>query len=193
MKKKILAVLTLVFVLAGCGVSAKEYGNELQATADEILDNSDEVGNILNMYSTVWSYSIQSKGAIPVEEMMQVTGFDEETVRENFEINVADNIPNDFSINIHSLVAYYESTGKLKEIEEKSNEIKEQISDLNNPKDEFESAYSELLDMYDLSKQYINMATDPNGSLQDFNTNKNELSNNILSKYNRLEVVMPSN
>lgn len=192
MKKKIVAILALVFVLVGCGVSAEEYGNSLQETADEIIENSENVEEILNMYSKVWDYSIQNRGAIPIEEMMVVTGFDEKTVREAFEINIADNVPNDFSKNIHSLVSYYESTGKLKEIEEKSSEIKEQISDLNNPKDEFESAYNEVLDMYDLSKQYINLATDPSGSLQDFNTNKNELSNGILSKYNRLEVVMPN-
>lgn len=192
MKKKIVAILALMFVLVGCGVSSEEYSNDLQSTADEILENSTEIEDVLNMYSKVWDYSIQSRSAIPIEEMMAVTGFDEETVREAFEINIADNVPNDFSINIHSLVSYYEGTGKLKEIEEKSNETKEQISDLNNPKDEFESAYNEILDMYDLSKQYLNMALDPSGSLQDFNTNKNELSSDILSRYNRLEVVMPN-
>lgn len=191
MKKKIVTILALLFVLVGCGVSAEEYSDSLQETANEILNYSSETEEILIMYSKVWDYSIQSRGAIPVEEIMQVTELDENTVREAFEINTAGNIPNDFSTNIHSLVSYYANTGKLEEIEEKSNEIKEQISDLDNPKGEFESAYNDLLNMYDLSKQYINMATDPNGSLQDFNEHKNELSNEILNKYNHLEVAIP--
>lgn len=192
MKKKIVAILALMFVLVGCGVSAEEYGNELQGVAEEILDNSAEVEDILGNYSEVWSYSIKSRGAIPVKVMAQVAGLDEEDIEAHFEVNSANNVPDDFSANVHSLVSYYEETGKIKEIEGKSDDIKEQISELNNPKDDFESAYNEVLDMYDLSKQYINLATDPSGSLQDFNTNKNELSDDILSKYNRLEVVMPN-
>lgn len=193
--KKIFYVLFLSFILVtlvGCGNNSAEYQSDLNGVADKILENSADIEEILNAYSSIWSYSIESKGAIPVDSMMAKTGLDKDTVEKHFVINNAGNIPDDFSTNIHSLNLYYTETGALGEIEQVSDEIKEKINGLNNPSDEYEKAYDEVLDMYTYSEEYIEMALNPSGSLQSFNEAKNQLSSDILSQHKRIEAIMPS-
>ena len=180
-------------MLAGCNSEeTTSYRSDLQSVADKMLENGATVETLLYQYSKVWSYSIESKGAIPVQEMMALTGFSEDTVRDHFEINGAGNITDDFSTNIHSLNLYYVSIGSLEEIEEASKDIKSKITELNEPPEGYEKVYGEILDMYTYSEEYIEMALNPNGSLQSFNQNKNQLSSDILSKHKRIEATMPS-
>jgi len=194
--KKVSFVLLLsvsLIALVGCGnKKSAEYRADLQDVASKLLDNSAKTEEILDQYATVWSYSIKSKGAIPVQEMSTLTGFEQDVIEEYFEINTAGNIPEDFSTNIHSLNTYYEGTGQLEEIKNTSDDIKNKITELNEPPTEYEKVYDEVLDMYNLSEEYIEMALNPNGSLQSFNEDKNQLSNDIVSKYKRIEVIMPS-
>lgn len=194
--KRVLTVLFLsviLFTLAGCdSKKTAEYRTDLQNVAGAMLDNASKAEEIVEYYAIVWNHSIKSRGAIPVEEMSTVTGIEQDVIQEYFEINNAGNIPNDFSINIHSLNAYYEGTGQLEEIKNTSDDIKNKISELNEPPKEYKKVYDEVLDMYNLSEKYIEMALNPSGSLQSFNEDKKQLSDDIVSKYKRIEVIMPS-
>lgn len=193
MKKALFSFIIIVLFLVGCGnKAAEEYKTSIQEVADNILENSSKAESILNQYASVWSYSIESKGAIPVENMAAKTGFEQSDIEEHFEINSIGNIPDDFSSNIHSMISYYTSNGDLAEIEEASKEIKEKINELNNPPTEYEKAYDEVLDMYTYSEEYIGLALNPTGSLQSFNESRNQLTNDILSKHKRIEAVLPS-
>ncbi len=193
--KKGIALLLLASFLALVGCNNKEgeaYKKDLQDVADKMLDNAAEVEVILDQYATVWDRSIKSKGAIPVEEMSTVTGFEQDVVEEYFEINAAGNIPKDFSTNIHSLNSYYDGTGKLKEIQDASDDVKTKINELNKPPEGYKKVYDELLDMYTYTEEYLEMALNPSGSLQSFNEGKNQLTSDISSKYKRVEAVMPN-
>lgn len=191
--KKAFFILLFSVVLAGCNSgAAAEYGSDIQSVADQMLDNAAEAEEILNQYAVVWEHTIKSGGAIPVEEMTALTGFDQDLIMEHFEINAAGNIPDDFSININSLNAYYNDSGDLESIEETSEDIKNKINELNGPPEEFAKAYDELLDMYTYTAEYIEMALSPDGSLQSFNEKVNQLSSDIASKYKRIEAVMPN-
>lgn len=193
MKKLLFLIIVSLIVLAGCNSEeTTSYRSDLQSVADKMLENGTTVETLLDQYSKVWSYSIESKGAIPVQDMMALTGFSEDKVRDHFEINGAGNITDDFSTNIHSLNLYYDSIGSLEEIEEASKDIKSKITELNESPEGYEKVYDEILDMYTYSEEYIEMALNPNGSLQSFNQNKNQLSSDILSKHKRIEATMPS-
>lgn len=188
----LLIILFSLFIVVGCsGKKTAEYKEKLEDVTEKMYKNSSEVAELLDQYSEVWSYSIESRGAIPVEVMSLVTGLDIDSVEEHFSINSAGNISDDFSSNIHSLNSYYESIGVLGEIKDTSDEIKEIVSELKNPPSEFEKVYDEVLDMYNLTEEYVDMALDPNGSLQSFNEDKKKISSEIDSKYKRIEVVMP--
>ncbi|MBU8598500.1 hypothetical protein KM908_20520 [Alkalihalobacillus clausii] len=192
MEKVLLPMSLFIFILVGCNSQGAQYGEDLQTVADEMLDNATKTEAILEQYAVVWDHSIKSKGAIPVAEMTALTGFEQSDVEEYFEINTAGNIPEDFSTNIHSLNAYYEDSGELEGIRNAADSIKSKMAELNDPPDEFEKAYDEVLNMYNYTEEYIEMALDPSGSLQSFNENKNQLASDIISVYKRIEVIMPS-
>jgi predicted outer membrane protein len=191
-RKHIFIILSLILLLAACGNKDEEYKADTQGVADEILENSAKVENILNEYSSIWKFSIENSSAIPVDEMAAHTGFSQEEVKEVFLINAAGNVPNDFSTNVHYLKMHYEGNGEIDEITKKSDDIKKRVSDLNDHPKGYDKAYEEILDMFDLSEKYIEMALNPSGSLQSFNEEKNKISSDILSKHKRIEVVMPS-
>ncbi|WP_405103154.1 lipoprotein [Oceanobacillus sp. FSL H7-0719] len=195
MKRTFLFLIILIssLTLVGCGnKAAEEYKTNIQEVADDILENSSKAESLLNQYASIWSYSIKSKGAIPIEDMVAQTGLDEGTVMEHFVISYGDFITDDFSTNIYSMVSYYTETGELEEIEEKSKKIKSKINELNNPPSDYEKVYDEILDMYTYSEEYIGLALNPSGTLQDFNDSRNQLSNDILSKYKRVEAILPN-
>lgn len=189
-----LLLLTIsLLALAGCGgKKTEEYKKDLESVASSMLENAAKAETMLNQYAAVWSHSIESKGAISIEDMAVVTGLETRDIEEYFTLNSIGYIPDDFSTNIHSLNRYYEGSGQLEEVEGKSKEIKNKVSELNDPPKDFEKVYEEVLDMYNLSEEYIDMAINPSGSLQSFNEDRKRLSNDILSKYKRIEVIMPN-
>jgi hypothetical protein len=190
--KKLLCLILSLMLLTACNGGSEEYRADLQSVADEMLENAAKAEEILDQYTTVWDHSIKSRGAIPIQEMSDLTGLDRDTIEEYFTINAAGNIPEDFSTNIHSLNAYYEGIGQIEEIKNASDAIKNKMAELNDPPSEYEKVYDEVLDMYNYSEEYVEMALNPTGSLQSFIEAKNELSSEIVSKYKRIEVIMPS-
>lgn len=189
----ILLFLMALLTLAGCGgKKTAEYRTELQSVTDKMYENASVAEGILNQYANVWSYSIKSRSAIPVADMSAQTGLEQEVVREYFKINNAGNISSDFSTNIHALNNYYDASGELSKIKTASDEIKSKITELNDPPEGYKEVYNEVLDLYNLSEEYVGMALNPDGSLQSFNDSRNQLTNDIVSKYKRIEVLMPS-
>lgn len=191
--KRVLILMVILTFLVACGKNdSEEYRLNLQGLSDDILDNATDVEKILNEYSSVWKFSIENSSAITVDEMAERMGFSQEKIKEVFEINSAGNVPNDFSTNVHSLKTYYESNDEIAEVKERSELIKEGISNLNGPPKGYDKAYDEVLDMYDLSEKFTEMVLNPSGSLQIFNEDKNQLSSDILSKHKRIKVVLPN-
>lgn len=194
MKKVLITLFVCALFLTGCNSSNKsEYGNDLKNVAVEILENSAKAEELLNGYSKIWRFSIESGSAISVSDVALEIGLDEDDIRKYFELNNAGNVPGDFSINVGSMQQYYRATGRLDEIEEASDDIKSKVSKLNNPPSEYEKAFDEVLDMHIYSEEYIGMAIEPNGSLQTFNESRNQLSSEILGSYKRIEALIPNN
>src|SRR5690625_3968105 len=166
----------------------EEYASDLEGVVNDMLDTASKVESMLNDYASVWSYTIKSKGAIPVSEMAIVTGLEKDTIEEHFAVNAMGNIPDDFSTNIHSLNDYFDSVGELDSIRESRDSIKGKVAELNAPPSDYEKVYDEMLDMYNYFMEYVDMALIPSGSLQDFNDDRSHLSSEIINKYNRIEV-----
>lgn len=191
MKKVLFALLLVFFVLSACGNKKEEYKNNLQSSVDKMIETSIEAEGLIDNYAKVWNYTIKSKGAIPVASMAFTAGISEDDVKEHFPLNRANNIDKDFSTNINSLKSYYEDDGVIGELEKSLGEIKELISELKNPPEEFKEVYNETLDLYNLSDEFIRMAINPSGSLQDYNSDSKRLTSDLLNKKKRIDVVMP--
>jgi len=199
-KKILIAMALSLFILAGCSNSEKvaEYRSDLQTVTDEMLNNASAAEELLNQYATVWSYSIESRGGITVEDMAKETGLSDRIVFEHFTdsdyevVHLGERITGGWQGNIQSLKNYYSASGKLDEIEELSSEIKSSIKDLNNPPEGYEKAYDEVLELYTLAGEYTQMAINPSGSLVTFNQDRGQLSTDIVSKVKEIEVIMPN-
>ena len=190
--KRLIGLIILLVALVGCGSNTAEYKENLKSVVDEIIDNKDVIDDVVGDYASIWSFSIENRSPIPVSEMAEYTGLSENSVEEIFEINSFGNVSNDFSTNIHSLKSRFEENGTIDEIKDDLENVKGQVSELNDPPKGYDKAYDELLELYDLSEAYAEMALDPSGSLQDFNTKKNQLSDDIKSKQKRIDVVIPN-
>lgn len=187
-----LLLVTGLFIMTSCGNGdTEEYASDLEGVVSDMLDTASKVESMLNDYASVWSHTIKSKGAIPVDEMASVTGLEVKVIKEHFVINSMGNIPDDFSTNIHSLNDYFDSVGELEDIKSSRNDIKDRVSELNDPPNEYEKVYDEMLDMYNHFMEYVDMALSPSGSLQGFNDDRSHLSSEIINKYNRIEVIFP--
>lgn len=193
LKKKLFVLFSLfLFILLGCSSGASEYRESVISVSDDILSNSADVEGILEQYSRIWRFSIESRAAIPIDDMMTEMGLERNDIEKHFSINTAGNIPDDFSLNLFSLKSYFEDTGELGRVEQKSRDIKDMVSELNDPPKGYEKVFDELLDLYNLSEKYLEMALDPSGSMQSFNEEKIKLSSDILSQHKRMEVIIPS-
>lgn len=186
-----MAFVCFVFV-AGCiDDEAKEYRENLLKVSKDMDHQSRAIKRALNTYSKVWEYSIEARAAIDPENMAYKSGLDQDIVEEYFKINSAGNIPNDFSTNVHSVKSYYKEN-KIGHAEKSFDEIKEKINELNDPPDNYEKVYNEVLDMYTYLGDYLDMALEPSGNIGEFNNKKEELLSDIKNKYKRVEAIMPN-
>lgn len=188
-------LVVLCMFLVGCSGdnNSEEYRTEIQNVADKIMENSENAEKIVDQYITIWDFSIENRmSSISVSDMAAKTGLDEETIKRHFKINAAGNIPGDFSLNVMALHSYFEESGEIAKLKETAEGIKEKINELNNPPEEFEKVYDELLDLFTHAEELLEMAIDPSGSYNDFTAKRNQLSSDITSQYKRVEVTMPS-
>lgn len=200
MNKLYLLFITLLFtvVLVACGNNEEEklqYGSDLLDVTEKILENASNVEELLDQYANVWRYSIETTGGIKVEDLVQRTGLEETTVVEYFvEPNFTgsyDTIYAGWESIVRSMHYYYSDTGKLDDLNDLSEEIQSEIQALNNPPEEFKQVYDEVIELYTLGEEYIQMAINPSGSLVSFNEDRNRLSTDIVSQVNRIEAIMP--
>lgn len=188
-------LVVLCMFLVGCSGdnNSEEYRTEIQNVADKIMENSENAEKIVDQYIKIWDFSIENRrSSISVSDMADKTGLDEETIKRHFKINAAGNIPADFSLNVMALHSYFEESGEIAKLKETAEEIKGKINELNNPPEEFEKVYDELLDLFTHAEELLEMAIDPSGSYNDFTAKRNQLSSDITSQYKRVEVTMPS-
>lgn len=181
----------IITLLVACGPSKKAYRANVEETVEQVIETSAKAETLVNQYASVWDYTIKARDPIQVGTMAVIAGITEEDVEAFFSLNTLNQVSDDFSSNIHALQAYYDDAGEIAMLENDLKSIKEQVSELKNPPKEYEEIYRELLDLYNLSDEFIHMAIDPSGSLQDYNASKNDLTNEIISIKKRIEVIMP--
>lgn len=190
--KRLIGIITLLVLLSACGSKAEEYKQSMESVLEDIENSQEAVDDVVSDYASIWSFSIENSSAIPVDAMAEYTGLSHDEVVNIFGVNAAGNVSNDFSDNIHSLINRFEEIGIMDDIKNDIEKIKEQVSDLKEPPKRYEKAYDELLELYDLSSLYTEMAINPSGSLQDFNSKRDQIYDDINSQKKRIEVIMPN-
>ncbi|MBD8006418.1 hypothetical protein [Bacillus norwichensis] len=193
---KFLAIFILFWGLIGCSNKASgksEYRADLQSVVDDIMDNAANAENMVSTYADLWSFSINKSGQMKIQDIADKLNLSKSEVIDYFEIlEFTDVVIGGYSGNIRSLNKYYTETGKIEELEDASNEIQNKIKKLNNPPEEYVKVYDKVVELYTLAEELKEMAISPNGSLVTFNQQRGQLSNDIVSKYKEIEVILPN-
>ncbi|MFC7062833.1 hypothetical protein [Halobacillus seohaensis] len=195
--------LIIMILLIGCSegestsagnMSEGEYGEKLKEVSTEILQTSTIAEEMLNVYSELWSLNIETD--IDVDMLAKVLDITNTEVGINFENEVVGyrviSNKGNFDNIINQLEDYYSEEGDIDELQASSNDIKEKIKSLNDPPEEFQKAYDETVELYTIYKEYISLAKSPDGSLLTFNEKRRELSSDIVSKIDKIDVLIPN-
>lgn len=143
----------------------EEYHNDMNSVRMEIIDGAALGEEMMNEFANVWSTAIY-------DDMVMIDG------EYYFDFNEA----------IFAQQEVFEENGKMGEIETNVAAVDVLMDDLNNPPAEFEDEYQLILDMYLIYNEFVNLAMSPEGSLNDFNDERDTLTDELLRNFDELEV-----
>ena len=145
-----------------------EYKENLGVAAVNIIGYSLIAGIICEQYSTVWKDSIDARYGITVNG------------KKAYDFNEAISYKRE------------ELSKTIKTLHEKKDETDKIMKLLNNPPAEYQKAYDALVQAYIVFTDYVSQADSPTGSLLTFNQKKNQLSSDIMKKFNEFKVLIPN-
>ncbi|MGP4060026.1 hypothetical protein [Halobacillus sp. H74] len=203
--KKVLLLFGL-FLLFGCGVvetqgakeeeglTEAEYGAKLEQISTDIINSGATAEEMLNTYSQLWSIAIERD--ITKDDLKTVLNISVNDMEEYFNYDFYDPLPvstkGDFDTVIIGTENFYNGTGKVEELQSGSSNIESDLKELNDPPEQFQKVYDETLELYGNYKEFVSLAESPTGSLLEFNKKFSELSTDILSSVDKIEVMMPN-
>lgn len=196
MRKSVLILFVLSFVLVGCGKmanSANDYNQDLNSLVTKIESNALTAGEMLIVYSTVWDWS---GNFILPSDLQKLIEIEKSEIEKYFGLFTDTDYGEGLSLTIDEAVngvkLYYSDMGKIEELQTNSENISNKLKELKEPPQEYQEYYNNVMDLYLLHEKYIEMAINPSGSLIEYNKNANELASDIKNKMNEIEIIMPN-
>lgn len=185
-KKKPVIITLVLVILLGLGggsywyyndqqqkketAAIQKYQNDISEAVLKIVAYSYISEEVTNLYSKVWSDAIDADYGITVNGKT--------------------------AYNFNDAIQYQreelEDKGILNNLKENTQSLDVLMKSLNNPPEEFQKAYSSLVELYGYYTQYADQADSPTGSLIEFNKKTNELSAEISKDYNQFKILLPN-
>lgn len=176
------------------GLTEAEYGQKLEQISTDIINSGTTAEEMLNTYSQLWSTAIERD--ITKEDLKTVLDLSVSDMEEYFNYDFYSQLPvatrGDFNTVIIGTENFYNGTGKVEELQSASSNIESNLKELNNPPEQFQKVYDETLELYANYKEFVSLAESPSGSLLEFNKKFGELSTDIVSSVDKIEVMMPT-
>lgn len=173
-KSKVIPIVILVAIIAIAGISIflymkkqseieafNSYKDEFTVTLSLIKAESDKCVEISSQYVTTWHDAIYSDDDI------------------------------DFNLALALLYSELDENGTLADIETSKDTIDEKIANLQSIHVDFENAYLDMLDYYEIYAAIYKTASDPTGSYQSYSEEVNELESDLEKNYNRIKIRIP--
>ncbi|SFJ43160.1 hypothetical protein SAMN04487936_102143 [Halobacillus dabanensis] len=199
-------ILFCLLLLFGCGaeetqgakeeegLTEAEYGAKLEQISTDIVNSGATAEEMLNIYSQFWSTAIERD--ITKDDLQTVLDISISDMEEYFKYDFYDPLPvatrGDFDSVIIGIQNFYNGNGKVEELQSASSKIESNLKELNDPPEKFQKVYDETLELYANYNEFISLAESPTGSLLEFNKKFDELSTNIVSSVDKIEVMMPT-
>lgn len=128
---------------------------------------------MINTYQKVWHDDIFNSGYTTSNGTYHSDGLD------------------NFSQAIQDQRNIYDELGDNKQLTDGINSINTTMDVLKNPPSQYKDLYQQFVDLYSSLSSFVNMATDPSGSLQSYTSDANNLDNDIFKKINGIKVQLP--
>lgn len=187
-KKKVITgvSVTLVVVLAIIGgifvkssidkknaeKSAKAYYNKLESTTSTMFLGCASAESAAGLIHDVWYNAIYEKADDSTDEYTKPDGF----------------FVSDFNDALFNLQTDSSFSNKISDIESNQKTVEKLMKELKNPPEEHKEAYDTLKEFYDCYLEFTSLATNPNGNLQSYTSDYNDLDSEVMSKYKKMEM-----
>lgn len=187
-KKKLVTGIIIFILLAGAivgGIFAKKtidkknaekaekaYCSKLQTTTYDMLTGCASAEEAAGLIHDVWRNAIYEEEDSSTDEYTQPNGY----------------FVSDFNDALANLEAEESFSKKIDGIRENQDMVERKIKELKNPPEKYKEAYEAIKDFYDSYLEFTSLATDPNGNLQSYTNDYNDLDFEVMSKYKKMEM-----
>lgn len=182
-KKLLIGIFAAVLVVIIATVGFKQlraqhtdqsYGENLQLAASFILTDSANAETYGNLIKSVWYNAIYQIKDPETDKYTCPYGY----------------FFDDFNEAIAVLLADYEFKPKLTELEERTETAEAMMRNLTDPPEEYERAYDELSKFYRAYLDFIEIVTNPEGSLSTFSDEFEDADKTVLRCYENLSIYL---
>jgi len=184
----VIAIVIIIFQLMQKGRAAEmrqEYIDNLTNARYTMLMGAADAENLCNLTKTVW-YNTIHKELDADTNKYTVNGYVEGITKYS-----KDEINDDFNTSLATLYSDASTISAVNGIKENREEVAALMKLLQNPTDEFVSAYNTLDTMYSYYYNLTGLAISPSGSLTTYSSNFSEYDSGCMEYYNKLDLQIP--
>ena len=147
---------------------AQTYYTNLQLASSTMLTGASEAESVGNLIHDVWYNAIYDKYDITT--------------------NIYTRGASDFNDALANLFADDSFKSRIESIEANQIKVNSLMKELKNPPEQYAEAYDEINEYYDSYTEFVNLVISPNGSLQSFSNNFNDLDSKTANAYKKINL-----
>lgn len=183
-KKTIIIIVVAAFlILLGClvGINAKkakeenikkEYADNLELAATEMLIGAAKAEDAGNLIKSVWYNTIYEKSDITTDKYTKSNG----------------QFNDDFNDSLTTLFLDADFRQTIKSIKDNQEAVKKYMKLLQDPPEEYKEAYAAIKELYTSYLDFTQLVISPSGSYKTFSDNFNTYDSNTLNRYNAIKI-----
>lgn len=152
-----------------------EYAEKLELVTLKMLSGAADAEDCCNLIRKVWSNAIYEEDDAETDKYTKVNG----------------HFVSDFNDALGNLYEDSEFQTQTSDIEENQETVISIMKELQNPSEEYKTAYKSLVECYDAYLTFTNMAINPDGSLNTFSDDFDDADTEFLHCYDTMKIYLP--
>lgn len=153
----------------------REYAEKLELVINNMLLGAADAESCCNLIRRVWSNAIYEKDDDETDKYTKVNGC----------------FVSDFNDALDNLYEDSDFQTQISDIEENQETVISIMKELQNPPEEYKTAYKSLVECYDAYLTFTNMAIYPDGSLNTFSDDFDDADTEFLHCYDTMKIYLP--
>lgn len=153
----------------------REYAEKLELVINNMLLGAADAESCCNLIRQVWSNAIYEKDDDETDKYTKVNG----------------RFVSDFNDALDNLYEDSDFQTQISDIEENQETVISIMKELQNPPEEYKTAYKSLVECYDAYLTFTNMAIYPDGSLNTFSDDFDDADTEFLHCYDTMKIYLP--